>query len=262
MKNVIKGILPAMLLWAAGCGSSSPGTVPAGTGPWVPLTVGSRWTYQVTEADGTVRSKVQGVMGSVPVGGTGPFQDTMAFRLVTGTSYGDKMGDVSFQAVVDSRLVRFRELSIDAGSGKLKNETFWDPPKLRVDDTMEHTVIGAKWPESYTEHVLDTANAAPDAAASDDAGAPADAGDPTDAAIVDTATPLMDLWSVVAVSDPVTVPAGTFNAIKLKRIQQETATIKYFWFARGIGKVKEAGEIGSPEQTEELVTYSVVPAAP
>ena len=255
MRTVVKGILPAIFLMATGCGSSSNSGNP-GTGAWDPLKLGNRWTYTVTEADGTVRTKVQGATAEIPAGGVGPFKDTMAFRLVTGTKFNDNTGDVSFQTVIDSRLVRLRELSIGASSGNLKNETFWDPPKLRIDDTADHTAMGAEWLESYAEHVLDTAKADGGVA---DAGDPADAGTPVDAAVVDTTQQMTDLWSVVAVADPVTVPAGTFKALKLKKVQQNTASIKYFWYVRGVGKIKEAGEVGSPEQTEELVSYTVSP---
>ena len=55
----------------------------------------------------------------------------------------------------------------------------------------------------------------------------------------------------------VTVPAGTFSTIRLRRQVLVGAgggegADKTFWFAEGIGKIKETGG-----QTEELSAYSL-----
>jgi hypothetical protein len=58
---------------------------------------------------------------------------------------------------------------------------------------------------------------------------------------------------VVARADSVTVPAGTFIAIHLERSNQVTGSIKDYWFAPGVGKVKESGD----SQIELLTDYSI-----
>ena len=56
-----------------------------------------------------------------------------------------------------------------------------------------------------------------------------------------------------AVGESVTVPAGTFtDTVVLEKIGG--SVLKTYWFARGVGKVKETGG-----QTEELVEYGVSP---
>ena len=61
-----------------------------------------------------------------------------------------------------------------------------------------------------------------------------------------------DPWTVDAVSQMVTVPAGTFRAIVLTKAGG--SSLKTYWYVPGVGKVKETGG-----QTEELVSYEVRP---
>jgi hypothetical protein len=58
---------------------------------------------------------------------------------------------------------------------------------------------------------------------------------------------------VVAVEEMVTVPAGTFSAVVIEKVGG-TSTKRY-WFARGVGKVKEQ----SGTQVEELTEYKLMP---
>jgi hypothetical protein len=62
-----------------------------------------------------------------------------------------------------------------------------------------------------------------------------------------------DTWRVVAVDEMVNVPAGTFSAVLIEKVGG-TSTKRY-WFARGVGKVKER----SGAQLEELVNYTLAP---
>ena len=240
------------LLGACGGGSSTHGAV--GTGPWLPLKVGNRWTYQITDIDGTVSVKVQGVVSEELVGGDGDAKNTKAFKLVTGNKFADPNGDISYQTLVDSRVVRFRELSIDGKTGARKKEEYYaEPWKLRVDVSAAHTTMGASWVESYQSFTVDTPKvpmATPDASAIEDAGV-----SPSDGGLVTTSTQVQETWEVTGSDEPVTVPAGTFKALMVNRISQ--GTNKTFWFVRGVGKVKETG-LG--EQTEELTTYEVSPS--
>ena len=63
----------------------------------------------------------------------------------------------------------------------------------------------------------------------------------------------MDTWRVVALDEMVTVPAGTFSAVVIEKVGG-TSTKRY-WFARGVGKVKEQ----SGTQLEELKSYMLMP---
>jgi hypothetical protein len=242
-----------LVVAAVGCGSSKnnnntgSGGNSGGTGSFLPLTIGNSWTYQVKDIDGTISTKVQTVVAEEAVGGTGPYATTMAFRLVTGNRVADPEGDRSWQAwlPVDGggmRLVRYREQSVDGQDGFVKNETHWDPPRLRLDDTAARVAAGGSWREpDYTEYKVDMDR--------DDAGVSfvPDGGTTNEVGI-------QDAWMVVSPSQEITVPMGTFKALAIRRVGNGGSSIKNFWFVRGIGKIRETEE-GQP--TEELTGYSV-----
>ena len=255
MRKVASGLLPVLLpiglFVGAGCGSSSSKPPIDTTGPYVPLKIGNQWRYNVTDTDGTVSAKVQGVTAMGVVGGTGPAATTMAFKLVTGDKYDDKNGDVSYQNWADARLVRYREVSVGGSSGKTKKEEYYDGQfKMRVWDDAEHTSAGASWTERYKTYTVDTPKTP------DDAGAPADGGTTVDAGLITTEEMTLEVWSVAAVDEMVTVPAGTFKALVLEKVVPASGSDKKFWFVRGVGKVKETG-VG--DQTEELSQVTIMP---
>jgi hypothetical protein len=132
----------------------------------------------------------------------------------------------SWQAELEGRIVRYREKSYAAANGELEIEEHWEPYKLRVDGTQ--LTPGATYTEEYKETKL-VAGAVPATATS------------------------TDTWRVVAVEEMVTVPAGTFSAVVIEKVGG-TSTKRY-WFARGVGKVKEQ----SGTQVEELTEYKLMP---
>jgi len=86
--------------------------------------------------------------------------------------------------------------------------------------------MGASWHVAYTEVTTDSAN-------------------------VMTTIAKDETWTVEATAESVTVPAGTFTAVRLHKVTSGAAD-KMFWFVAGVGKVKETGD-----QTEELVAYTL-----
>jgi hypothetical protein len=240
---LVLGVVVGGSACSSGNNSSDAGGM-TGTGPYLPLQVGNYWIYKITTDNKTTDTKVQSVSRQETVGGTGPSASTMAFRLVTGNRVNDPEGDLSWQGLVDQRVVRYREQAIDGKDGYLKNETYWDPPRLRLDETAEHTVKAAAWRETYSEHKTDVDR--------DDAGAPFT----PDGGV--TAMDGEDLWTVVATDEKVTVPAGTFYTIKLRRSANSANDIKNYWFARGVGKVREAA--ADESHIEELESFLVLPA--
>jgi hypothetical protein len=253
MKTMRAMVLIALV--ATGCGGggakSDGGNPTPGTGPYLPLKTGNYWTYQVTDTNGDISVKVQTVVSEETVGGVGPYKDETAFRLSTGTKINDPDGDLSWQAVVGERVVRYREQTIEAKDGRVKNEQYWDPPRLRVDETAEHTAKGASWLEpDYAEVNIDV-DRIPDGGTDGDGGTTyvPDGGTSTEEGI-------RDLWSVISPSEAITVPAGKFDTLVIRRIGNGGASVKTFWFARGVGKVREAEE---GKATEELSVYRIVP---
>lgn len=240
----LSGLGLALLLTATACGSSDP-TLDPGTGgsgggspdagepplsdaglleSFLPWRVGNSWTYQVT-ADGQTFTKVTTVGALETVGGEGPHKAERANRVVT--EKGDDQ-TISWQVAEGDRVLRYREQSFSASTGDLAQEEHWDPYKIHFDGSAEHTSTGASWLESYDETKLPVG------------GTP-------------QAASVNDRWTVLSVDQSVTVPAGTFRTVVVQKVSS-SSSVKTYYYARGVGKVKEEGS-----QVEELSSYEVGP---
>jgi hypothetical protein len=117
----------------------------------------------------------------------------------------------------------------------LTEEDWWEPHRLKIDMSPAHTVAGATWTDSYKEFKHATGGAI-------------------------TSSTQSEVWTVVAVDQTVTVtpPGGapkTYpGCIQVSHSNNSGSMTKSFWYARGIGKVKESGA-----QIEELLDYKVQP---
>lgn len=230
MRNCFSAMFCAFTL--IGCDdASSSGTPdgPSGDCPTptaerlLPLAVGNSWTYTVTELNKPTESKITTVEALEDVGGIKA--GTTAYRIRT-TKDASEGPVVSWQADGCTSVVRHREQSFDVNEVLLTDQVYL-PSKLRVDETAAHTVAGAMWTTSYSE--VETVSGMMATVSKDEA------------------------WSVVGVDVSVSVPAGTFVALQVQKITSGAAN-KTYWFAPGVGKVKEAGE-----KTEELTAFTVMP---
>ncbi|MDX2093846.1 MAG: hypothetical protein SFX73_38790 [Kofleriaceae bacterium] len=217
----------------AACGTEQVATTPdasttACTTPtnerYLPLAVGTRWTYRGTPDDGTAAvDKTSTVEAFEDVGDRKA--GTMAFRTRTEKIDGIT---IAWQADGCTSIARHRERSYDL-TETLLSDQFYVPEKVRVDESPAHLVEGVSWVTSYVKLEVD----------------------PVTSAV--TTKDKSDVWTVEATADAVTVPAGTFTALRVHRIGEEDGQAeKWYWFARGVGKVKEVGK-----QTEELVRYEL-----
>ena len=191
-----------------------------------PMAVGASWTYTITDSTtGTVADKATTVEAYELVGDA-DHSGVMAFRLNTARLDGS---DLIWQAQEGDRFVRYRDESYDA-SGVLTQDQWYVPSRLRLDVSAAHATTGATWTETFTQHTLDVT-----------AGTPA------------SSSLKSESWSVVSADESVTVPAGTFDhCLHVHRVASGSGTDKHYWFARGVGKVKETGG-----HTEELKAYSL-----
>lgn len=222
---VIAGLL-GQLGCASGDDATERGLLAAETSTsLLPWKAGNRWTYRVTE-DGEARTKETSVLPEEAVGGTGPHRLVKANKVVTKKDDGDQT--FSWQARVGERVVRYREHELKEGNTTPSGEEHYDPAKLNVDESAAKTTLGAKWAEEYKETKVSKSG-------------------------VPSTSTKSDAWSVEAVDEEVTVPAGTFRAVVLQRTGGGAP--KKFWFVRGVGKVKET----DGPQTEELVSYQLAP---
>jgi hypothetical protein len=195
--------------------------------PLLPWQVGNSWTYRITKK-GSVSEKTTVVGEQEMVGGDGPNAELFANHVTTDKGAADHTESWQTPSATDPlRIVRYREQAFSASTGKLSSETYYEPEKLHVDGTPEHTVAGATWLEEYSETALDV-------------GLPP------------TTHDVSERWTVIADDETLKVPAGTFQGvIHLRKVGNST---KDYWYLRGVGKLKETGT-----QTEELTAYTLVP---
>jgi hypothetical protein len=214
-----------------GCGEMDPGTtvIPgctAAAGAMLPWKAGNTWTYQVND-EGVMSPKITTIGDQEPVGGTGPNKDVMAYKVVTKKSQMDQT--VSWQGPMGDNIVRYREQAFSMSTGALEIEEHWDPHKLHIDGTTERRVTNATWLEIFHETKLQVG-------------------------LAPEMHEAHDRWTILSACEPVTVPAGTFTAVSIRKVSATGGSAKQYWYVPGVGKVKESGG-----QLEELVSYSLVP---
>lgn len=208
--------LTALALVLCACG---PGAMP-GTGRYLPMKVGNSWTYKITDSKGVFANKKSTVEALEDVGG--PKSGTTAFRVRTEDTQGATVG---WQQDVGNTVVRHREQSFDTANKQL-DDTIYTASKLRLDETDAHVALMASFTTMHSEKTTDLQT------------------------MLTTTVDKTETWVVEAVDESVTVPAGTFKAM---RVHRTGTSDKLFWFSRGVGKIKETGG----GRTEELQSYTI-----
>jgi len=215
-----------------------------------PQKVGNSWTYLVTPVvDVDLPSyKIVTIDALETVGGEGASAGRPAFRHTTcksaptveacskpasDTNRIDK--NIGWMGMNGLSLANYREQAFKRGTDMLVEEDWWVPSRLKIDMSPAHTMAGATWTDTYKEFKHPTAGKT-------------------------TTTTQNEKWTVLAVGETVTItpptgPPRTYpNCIKLTHDNNSGSMTKTFWYARGIGKVKESGA-----QIEELIDYKVQP---
>ncbi|MEZ4364901.1 MAG: hypothetical protein R2939_01275 [Kofleriaceae bacterium] len=206
-----------------GAADADPGCPAPASARLLPLAIGASWTFAVTPSGGAPETKVTTVEALEDVGATKA--GVIAFRIRTEKLDGIT---VSWQEDTCTSIVRHREQAFDLG-GLLESDQVYVPSKLRVDESPAHTAQDATWIDAYTEVEEDPIT-----------------GDVT-------TTSKSERWTVEDTAAEVTVPAGTFTALLLRRMGEEVGQAdKRYWFVAGVGKVKEEGD-----QLEELTEYTL-----
>jgi hypothetical protein len=250
------------LLLASGCGDE--GGAPGGTGgtggfgvelptaeSYYPEKMGNSWTYVVTPLVDLPSYKVVTIDAMEMVGGTGTSKDRPAFRHITcksapspeacamAPSMNNKVDrTVGWLGMADKVLGNYREQAFKKATDTLVEEDWWEPFRNKVDMSPEHTKLGVTWVDMYKEWKRPVNG-------------------------ITISTQQMETWTVVAVDETVTVnpppaiggtPRVYPHCLQVSHTTSGGAMAKTFWYAKGIGKVKETGG-----QTEELLDYKVAP---
>lgn len=215
-----------------GMAGGAAGGVP--TAPYFPVAVGNTWTYQVRPAFDPPYVKTVTMMGMEMVGGAGPNAAKMAIKTVTRKMAGSLVDQtISWQAAEMAptrRVVRYREQAFYAGTMVVNAEYLYDAYQLRFDESF--ITPGMKYTQTYKQTKTEPPSTIP---------------------IVTMQT---DTWEVQAVNEQITVLGKQYSCIRFKKHGNVVEAGKTFWFAAGIGKVKEQPPPGTG-QVEELMSYTI-----
>ncbi len=190
----------------------------------LPLEEGYAWTYDTERlTSGTTTSKTQTVGALADIGD--PKAGTMAFPLVTQKDDG--------QITVwqqDTGTAVVRHVQRDRAGGTHKDDVY-TPFKGRLDEAPDHLREGATWTDVYMQESTNVRTGQI------------------------TMEQRKETWTVLRYGEWVAVPAGEFCTMRISRVRTTDGAVgreKLYWFAPGVGKVKERA--GS--NREVLVEYS------
>jgi hypothetical protein len=205
---------------------AAPGDIPTGN-PYLPLAVGASWVLHETDPQtGDNADKTTTVEAYEDVGPTHPGKKAFRVRVekLAGTS-------VYWEGIEGDLTVRYRNDDYDLLGARV-DQVVNKPYRLKLDESPARLVVGTTFTENFTETTTDSTGT--------------------------TVKAQVDRWTVVALSESVTVPMGRFdNALHVRRVGNTSGTkTKDYWYVREVGKVKEDG---SNHQVEELRSYRVAP---
>lgn len=202
--------VPVLLIVAA-CGTEAPTPGVVDGKQLLPIAVGNVWTYRVTDGSGVVSTKTQTVVSTTS---TADGRDAFLME----TSRVNNKGTRSVQLVDNGRLLRASESTLD--NGAVLNNYRFEPYGLRIDSNF--VTVGDTYADMHKKLKLDAS------------------GSTLETEIKD------HTFYVEGAGEIVEVPAGTFECVRVRR-EKSGAADKIYWYAPGVGKVKEIGG-----QTEEL----------
>lgn len=187
-----------------------------------PISTGSTWTYRITEVGLAPFDKVIEVLGPQALPGS-PGSSAVLVRSVQ-----PHLQEDAYLVERDGFVMRVREE--DSKQGTVARTTTWAPATLKS--------LAAErepgWSASFTTQ--------------ETVSFPGAGQEQKERVYV---------WRVLGL-ETVTVPAGTFEAVKVERARPDKPeALRTYWLVPGLGKVKETGE-----RLEELVAHDVRPAAP
>lgn len=176
---------------------------------YLPDAVGNSWAYRVDEFDGNPPAiKRQNYSEIItPDEETGPVIVQLTENASGSTeNWLQRQGD---------KMVRLRQRDFDA-TGRLERTTYYRPYRLRLDETPERLVAGARWTENYVREVQDFLGTEEET--------------------------ISEEWSVAGVDVPCPEPWSQLKCLHVDLVRLEGGVSqKSYWFARGYGKILEEG---------------------
>lgn len=185
---------------------------------YLPVQVGNHWTYdEVATASGAILGTID-----KEITGTRDLDGRNTFVHVT-TQTNSLVAKRSFWLADESHVFRLKQERLDAG-GTLLDWREYDPGFLRLGrETLE---LGQTYAESHVRSEY-----------------------ASDGTLVDQRSKAYT-WVVEALDESVTVPAGTFSCLRLRRVDSDVG-VKTYYYAKDVGKVLEHDDI-EEEQLREV----------
>ena len=185
---------------------------------YFPLVDGATWTYRRTSATGEISQEIELMVAS-------EWDGMPAFELRDNEAANGEVS-VSFLQQLGTSVLRVH-----------KDITVLDMLDSRVDYDPGFVRFNYEWTDQQVEMAGYTRTE-------------------TDAmGMLTSEEDRLMTYTVESLSTEVTVPAGTFDCVQVMRVRMDTMETKRFWFAEGVGKVKnETLDTGS---TEELMEFSI-----
>lgn len=217
----------AVIATGGGAGIGGPAPDAGSKQSHFPLVDGATWTYHHTslldepwdETDSVSETEYEG-------------QPAFAF-----SDQEDAEGEQTHSTlVVDGTRVYRAYKEVEVGD-ILAVTTKYDPAFLRYDEAWTENGLSVTLDDDWTQTCV--------AASTASSCAPG-------AVKVGTTT---HTYTVLDVNDELTVPAGTFKSVKIQRDNVSDPETKLFWFAAGVGKVRE--ENPSTGAVSELTAYEI-----
>ncbi len=217
--RLVISILSAVSVLGA-CGDPPMSTV---TRDYLPVAVGNRWVYNEIDVAG-IRDDQTDVK---EITGTADYEGMLTFIMTSTPSTSGTTKHFKWR-VTDERVTRVR--SEDWLNGTMVEYHTYRP---NLQGFLRYsTKLSSPGDSISEEHHHVACNALTNAC-------------------VDKNKPFV--WTVVALDEVITVPAGTFSCIKIRRTRA-AGNFKEYWYAEGVGKVYEVG-LGN---YEELLEYTIV----
>ena len=187
---------------------------------YLPLQVGAVWRYAITAMTVAGERVSSASMESTTEVRTAPrpnigFAKISSFRTIW-----------SWEERQEER-VELEQEEIDDRAGNVIDEESYDSAHHRGRRGADRLAAGAEWPEAFI-------NTAPNAK-----------GHPK-------SKRAEAKWRVESVTDQVSVPAGTFTCLRLRRAQKHRPPL-ISWYAKGVGLVKQEGAGPLGDQTLALI---------
>lgn len=204
-------------------GETDDTTTAPGDDPLCPMVDGASWSYVITNSGGQVLGMDDTSFVATTVEGQAAFDQV---------DEPDAQGDASVSTLIQQGDEVFRVHRVESTNGATTGTFDYDPGFLRCSNAW--TDVGPAQEYFYDRTASDANGQNP------------------------MTEPRGHTFEVVAVGEMVTVPAGTFETIKVERIRTvgtEAGALVWFWFAPGVGKVREERPIEM--EIEELVSVSI-----